>query len=85
MAPMGEGGGTKIHMVHYVNGSSTHAQFLSLHNPPSEFFALLPQGGHKKNRNFKNVRFLWNRLYDEFNKPHQFDIAMINRPPYLFL
>ncbi len=26
------GGGPKIHMVDYVNGSSTHAQFLSLKN-----------------------------------------------------
>ena len=26
------GGGQKIHMVDYVNGSSTHAQFFSLKN-----------------------------------------------------
>ncbi len=26
------GGGPKIHMVNYVNGSSTHAQFFSLQN-----------------------------------------------------
>ena len=35
------GGGPKIHMVDYANGSS-------IHNQPCEFLAPLPQGGHKK-------------------------------------
>ena len=30
VAPLVEGGGAKIHMVDYVNGSSTHAQFFLL-------------------------------------------------------
>ncbi len=67
--PPGEGR-PKIHMVDYVNGSSTHAQFF----PFTNFFLLgltwssmwifgppLPGGPQKKSE--LNVRFFWHRLY----------------------
>ncbi len=62
VAPLGQGG-IKIHMVDYVNGNSTHAQFFMLHNRPCEFLAPLSQGGGPQKNLELNVRFFWNRLY----------------------
>ncbi len=58
-APLPGGERPKVHMVGYVDGSSKHAQFISLknlqpflrsflHNRLCEFLAPLPQGSHKK-------------------------------------
>ena len=46
----------KVYMADYVN-------------PPCEFLAPLPQGGHTKNSEL-NVRFVWNRLYQQIQKAH---------------
>ena len=48
------GGGPKIQMVDYVNGSSKSTNWMF--GPPP------PVGGHKKNSEL-NMCFFWNRLY----------------------